>query len=76
MDHFLLKPPKSIFHGLSVKQRDDHTCYIIKNPLTVLVLYDISETNNWNRRMEQKAEELYEDHEDGWCTFQTTIFSR
>ena len=23
--------------------------------------------------MEQKAQELYEDHEDGWCSSQTTI---
>ena len=26
--------------------------------------------------MEKKAEELYVDNEDGWCTSQTTIFSR
>ena len=30
-------------------------------------------TKNWNRRMEQKAEELYK---DGWCTCQITVFSR
>ena len=30
----------SIFHGLSLEQRVDHTCYIIKYSVTVLVLYD------------------------------------
>ena len=32
--------------------------------------FTIRETKNWNRRMEQKAEELYE---DGWYTSQTTF---
>ena len=50
---------------------------IIKYSDTVLVLND-----KWNqelghqtmaRRMEQKAEDLYE---DGLCTFQTTVYSR
>ena len=40
--------PKSIFHGLSFKQRDDHTCYIIKYSVTVLVLHD-----KWNQELEQ-----------------------
>ena len=31
-----------------------------------------SETKNWKRRVEQKAEELYE---DGWCTSYTPQFS-
>ena len=35
--------------------------------------FTISETKNWNRRLEPKAEELYE---DGLCTSQTTVFSR
>ena len=32
---------KIYFHDLSFKQKDDHTCYIIKYSETVLVLYDI-----------------------------------
>ena len=60
LGHFLSKARKSIFLGLSFKQRDDHTCYIIKYSV-ILQWFTISETKNWNRRMEQKAEELYED---------------
>ena len=60
LGHFRSKAQKSIFLGLSFKQRDDHTCYIIKYSL-ILQWFTISETKNWNRRMEQKAEELYED---------------
>ena len=69
LGHFLLKARKSIFHGLSFKQRDDHTCFIIKYSVTVLVL-TIGDTKMWNRRMEQKAEELYE---DSYCTSKTTF---
>ena len=72
LGHFLLKARKSIFNVLSFKQRDDHTCYIIKYSV-ILKCSMISKTKNWNRRMEQKAEELYE---DDWCTSQTTVFSR
>ena len=60
LGHFLSKARKSIFLGLSFKQRDDHTCYIIKYSV-IPQWFTISETKNWNRRMEQKAEELYED---------------
>ena len=49
MGHFLLKAPKSIFHGLSSKQRDDQKCYIIKYSATVLVLYD-----KCNQKVEQR----------------------
>ena len=45
----MLKAQKSIFHGSSFKQRDDHTYYIIKYSVTVLVLYD-----KWNQEVEQK----------------------
>ena len=66
----LLKARKSFFtvyHLTVFKQKDDHTCYIIKYFETALVLY-----YKWNKELEQKTEELYE---DGWCTSQTTVFS-
>ena len=62
-----VKSAKIYFHVLSLKQKDDHTFYIIKYSLTE------SETKNLNRGMEQKAEELYE---NCWGTSQTTVFSR
>ena len=31
---------KIYFHGLSIIQKDDHTCYMIKYSETVLVLYN------------------------------------
>ena len=50
LGHFLLKARKSIFHGLSFKQTDDHTCYIIKYSVfcNALVFYD-----KWNQELEQ-----------------------
>ena len=48
LGHFLLKARKSIFQGLSFKQRDDHMCYTVKYFVTVPVLYD-----KWNQELEQ-----------------------
>ena len=48
---------KIYFHVLSFKQKDDHTCYIIKHSKNVLVPYDKvkprSGTDKWKGRMEQ-----------------------
>ena len=48
LGHFVLKAQNIYFHGLSFKQKDDHTRYIIKYSETALVLYD-----NWNQEVEQ-----------------------
>ena len=39
---------KIYLHGLSFKQKNDHTCYIIKYSETILVPYD-----KWNQELEQ-----------------------
>ena len=46
---------KNIFSRFIILTKGCHTCYTIKYSVTVPEHFTISETKNWNRRMEQKA---------------------